>query len=343
MPQTKPFTLLLCSFGLLLVWAAAGAAPAVAQGRDPAAAEALFTEGRRLLAAKDYPAARAKFAESFRLDPTAGTLMNLAVCEEALGLLASAWQSWRAALDYLRPTEKERRALAAERAAALEPKVPKLTISLGPAANEKTEVRRDGVRLGAASLNVALPLDPGSHEIVVSQPGHEDGRYEVRLEPGQTRTARVEPGPARPAARETPSPRRETAGAAPEETNPLLTKAPVATVDRESGSMWGPSLLVGGLLVGAAAAASGYLAHQARQDAREDCREQMGSLFCLSSSKGALDRDRRFSLLADVGMGLGAVLAGTGLILMLSDGEGSTAAALTPEPGGARLAVSGRF
>ena len=75
------------------------AAPSVlAQGRDPAAAEALFTEGRKAFDAGDYRIACARFAESQRLDPAVGTLINLAACNEKLDNLALAWETWQQAL-----------------------------------------------------------------------------------------------------------------------------------------------------------------------------------------------------------------------------------------------------
>src|SRR5258706_15138092 len=71
--------------------------------RDPATADALFRQGRQAMEAKNYADACQKFAESQKLDPAAGTAMNLATCEEKLGKLASAWQHWKEALDALPP------------------------------------------------------------------------------------------------------------------------------------------------------------------------------------------------------------------------------------------------
>ena len=49
-----------------------------AQARDPAAAEVLFRRGRQAMEAKRCAEALPSFVESQRLDPAAGTLLNIA-------------------------------------------------------------------------------------------------------------------------------------------------------------------------------------------------------------------------------------------------------------------------
>jgi len=65
------------------------AAPLAARAQTTGAAEMLFEEGRRLLESRDVAAACAKFAESQRLEPAGGTLMNLAACHERAGKTAT--------------------------------------------------------------------------------------------------------------------------------------------------------------------------------------------------------------------------------------------------------------
>src|SRR5262245_5300846 len=61
------------------------------RAQDPAAAEARFREARALLQENRVSEACAKFAESNRLDPSSGTLLNLANCHKTEGKLATAW------------------------------------------------------------------------------------------------------------------------------------------------------------------------------------------------------------------------------------------------------------
>src|SRR4029077_12925241 len=63
--------------------------------------------------------------------------------------------------------------VAAERAAALESKLNRLTLEI-PAGDVKagSVVQFDGRSLSLDSLNVALAVDPGDHVVTVASPGH---------------------------------------------------------------------------------------------------------------------------------------------------------------------------
>ncbi|HEY1537386.1 MAG TPA: hypothetical protein VGF76_25370, partial [Polyangiaceae bacterium] len=156
--------------GLLLVSASLASTPARADdARDPAAAEELFRQGRAASQKKDFTTACAKFRESNRLDPAVGTVFNIADCEEKLGRLATSWTLFQEVVQRL-PSDDERRTIASERARALEARVPTLTIHLAHTDRTDVVVRRDGVVLGAASLETALPVDPGEHTVIVEAP-----------------------------------------------------------------------------------------------------------------------------------------------------------------------------
>jgi hypothetical protein len=58
--------------------------------QERVAAQWLFKEARVLMKHDDYATARLKLEESQRLDPSPGTLLNLAICNEHLGQIATA-------------------------------------------------------------------------------------------------------------------------------------------------------------------------------------------------------------------------------------------------------------
>ncbi len=161
-----------------------------AQARDPAAAEALFRQGREAVERKDYKTACSKFRESQRLDPALGTLFNIADCEEKMGRLATAWTLFQEVAQRL-PADDRRRPIATARTKQLEPRLPRLTINATTELPEGTTVLRDAVELGAASLGAPLPVDPGPHTIVVRAPGHEPAEFDVSLEEAQSHTLAV--------------------------------------------------------------------------------------------------------------------------------------------------------
>src|ERR1700677_967970 len=132
-----------------------------------AAAQALFEQARQLMADGKFAEACPKLVESERLDPGAGTLLNLGHCYEKNGQTASAWVTFK---DAAAAAELKHRAdwskRARERATALEAVISKLTIDVPPEARVAgLQVRRDGVEVGSAVWGTPIPTDPGDHAI----------------------------------------------------------------------------------------------------------------------------------------------------------------------------------
>jgi hypothetical protein len=165
-PLRRILSPLLVSGSLLL----AGAAHAQSAS-DKAAAEALFHEGRKLFDAGNYPAACAKLAESERLDPAPGTLLNLAGCYEKNGQTASAWATFKEAASASHQKGRtDWEELARTRAAALEPNLSRLTITVVASSIDGLQVLRDGAVVGQAEWGTAIPVDPGTHVIDATAP-----------------------------------------------------------------------------------------------------------------------------------------------------------------------------
>jgi hypothetical protein len=178
-------------------------------GDASSAATELFRQGREALDTGDYATACAKFDESMRLDAHVGTLISLATCEEKLGKLARARSRWQQAVDLARSLGDRRESFAAENLAAIDPRVPRLTLKRGPKADLRTlMVRRDDVEVGVGSFDAPLPVEIGQHTVTVSAAGFATSSTTVDLKEGESKEVVLEPGaalPAPPVEAQTPS------------------------------------------------------------------------------------------------------------------------------------------
>jgi hypothetical protein len=156
----------------LAVQLAAIPARAQASADDKAAAEALFDDGKRLLAAKQYAEACPRFEASQRLDPGIGTLLYLADCYESQGRVASAWGTFREASAAAKTAgQADREQVARARAALLEPKLYRLTLTVGPGGPAGLTLRRNGVEVRREVWNLPFPVDPGHCTLEATAPG----------------------------------------------------------------------------------------------------------------------------------------------------------------------------
>jgi hypothetical protein len=146
------------------------ASPAHAQG---SVAEALFQEGKRLMAEGKYNDACPKLAESQRIDPGAGTLTALALCHRGEGKTATAWSEFKEVISLARrDNRKDREQVAQDNVAELEPKLSRLRLVVDPAAEaQHVEVRIDDTVVTRAAFGQALPVDPGTRRVLATAPG----------------------------------------------------------------------------------------------------------------------------------------------------------------------------
>lgn len=172
-----------------------------------AKAERLFEEGRQLLAQGRTAEACARFEESHRLSPAGGTVLNLGECFERAGRVTSAWESFREAASRAEASDRKDAAeIARERAARLEPRLPRLIIVV-ETSYEPVAVKRDGEVVARELWGRASPVDPGLHEVVAELPGRlpfrwsgtigEGARVEVRVPALLPLVSRTSPAPRR--------------------------------------------------------------------------------------------------------------------------------------------------
>jgi hypothetical protein len=298
-----------------------------------AAADALFDSARTAMARRDFDRACEQFRASDKLDPAAGTELNLADCEEKRGRLASAWELFRMVEEKLNPSD-ERVTVAHARAQALQARVPKLTLELAPGMPSSSTVRDGGVELGSATFGISLPVDPGAHELVVSAPGFESRSFHVQLAEGESRSLVVSPGAA-------------------VATSAALTTAASALAPESRGaaatSTGSSSRTVGFVLAGVGVAAlgtatiTGLLVQSKKSAVDAGCHPDRS---CTSAGLDAAHSGRTLEIVSNVGwvVGAAALAAGTYFVLRAgSSGKPSTAVALVPTPAGGQLTVSRSF
>jgi hypothetical protein len=295
--------------------------PAAAQARDAATAEALFRQGRQAMEAKNYPDACQKFAESEKLDAAAGTLMNLATCEEKIGKLASAWQHWKEAIDAL-PGKDDRITFARSRVEELEKKLPRLQVTLTSGADQGAKVFRDDIELGPGGQGVPLPVDPGPHTVTVKLAGHYPKSVNVTLAVGETSQVELHPG----------------------DVDPSATVA--AKGDAKRGSSRTLGWVLGGVgVVGVGAAvASGLVLMNTKKTVQNNC--SIADKVCNNSTGlDAADTGKKMLVVNTVGWVVGALGLGFGAYFVLSAPKSQTTTAIAPRvgPDGASLSYVGSF
>ncbi|MBS2014674.1 MAG: hypothetical protein JST00_17435 [Deltaproteobacteria bacterium] len=139
---------------------------------DKATADALFRLGKELLDAGRAAEACPKLAESQRIDPRTGTLLNLAVCHEQEGKTASAWAEFNeAAAQSANAKQPDREKLARAHIEELEKTLSKIKVVL-QLASQGIEVKLDGKVLRPAALGTPIPVDPGPHTVEANAPLH---------------------------------------------------------------------------------------------------------------------------------------------------------------------------
>jgi hypothetical protein len=158
------------------------------EGRfDPAAAEELFSEAARLMAQERWEEACPMFRASYRFEPARGTLLGIASCHEMAGEVATAWAAFRRLRDEAeRAGDRERVAIAEDRIAALEPRLPRLTISTAPGAQPAPTIARNGVEVPGELVGIAIPVDPGEHRIEARARGAKPFEVTVALAEGDS-------------------------------------------------------------------------------------------------------------------------------------------------------------
>jgi len=153
----------------------------------------LFDDAQASAAKSDFTQACARYAESQRLDPQLGTLLYLGDCYDKIGKTASAWATFKDAVEIAARRRDERETPARARLAELEPRLCKLTIQIASDETPNLEIRRNGEVVSQAMIGSPMPLDPGEHTVLAKADGFEDWSKTVSVLAGTSNLTVVVP------------------------------------------------------------------------------------------------------------------------------------------------------
>lgn len=337
------------AWALALVCAATLASgPALA---EPTAAErslaaALFDQGRTLMSEGKLEEACAKLAESQRLDPGGGTLLNLALCHEKLGKIATAWTEFREARAIAKKDGRADREGAADaEIKKLEPQLSKISVVVPKEAKVPgLVIEIDGTPVPEAGWGTPFPVDPGARAIVAKAPGFQAWSSSVEInKPGTTfdlTVPKLDAGASTPALSAS-----STQLVSPSSSASIATPTTPSTGDKPAGSE-GSSMRTVGFVVGSVGAAllgagaiTGAMAVSKSKESNDIC----ASAVCADQSAVDLNRDAlTFARVSTAAFGVGAAAAIAGVVLVVIAPKGAPAK-VSVEAGPQSFCVKGRF
>jgi PEGA domain len=165
----------------LLVYASAAQAQAQSDA-DKKQAQALQTEGLRLMQRGDQRAALDKFEQAFRLVPSPKILFNMGKAHQAMGDDVEALTAFERFLDEAPYAPKESRDEASRAVRMLRPKVAYIEVQTDDVG---ARVAIDGQDVGTAPLPRPTAVRPGSHDVRIELSGMTPEKREVSPIAGQ--------------------------------------------------------------------------------------------------------------------------------------------------------------
>jgi PEGA domain len=259
-------------------------------------ARAQFQRAIELERAGNYSTALEQFRDVGQVRMTPQVRFHIASCEEKLGRLVTALGGYQLAFADADSVGEDFKAEVDAAVTRLEASIPKLVIVRGTGA-EAAEIQLDGVALGASSVGVPVPLDPGPHSISAKAPGALPFSQTVTIAENEQKSVDValtpEPQEERP---------RAGAGAADavDKTNPRLIPYVIGGV--------GIASLIG----------SGVL-FALRQSTLSDLEQQCGPNHdaCPSSAAGDYSNLKLYNVTSQIALGVGLVGVGTAVTMLV--------------------------
>lgn len=262
---------------------------------DEMLAQSLFDEGRALMDAGRYAEACPKLAESQRLDPGAGTLLNLAICHESEGRLATAYTELNASLSLAtKDGRRDRESIARKHLAVVTPRIPHVSIHVAEEV-DGLEVRLDGGPVRKPAWDVVTGVDPGWHLVEAEAPGFPLYRERIFVQELENKVLTVPSLRATSAAAPPPADARVlTATTDANAAKPAVRTHPLRIAATAVGTIG---------LIGATVAGVGWLS--ARTSRSDECLTDRD--YCSSEGLAAASRERTYGVVGLASLGIGIV------------------------------------
>jgi hypothetical protein len=172
-------------------------APATAHAEPTAAeiavARRLFNDATALEESGDHAGAASKLREALAIKETPGLRFHLAHAEQGQGHLVEAMVEYDRAEELVRLGAKapDVAELLSPAKGSLRERIPTLMIR-PPGDTPDVRLAIDDTAVATTLVGKPVPLNPGSHRVVVSAPGRKDFRIEVLLVEGEDRVVEAE-------------------------------------------------------------------------------------------------------------------------------------------------------
>jgi hypothetical protein len=297
------------------------------------AAEGYFREGIAAMKENKFPQACAAFDASNNADPSPGTQINLGLCNEKQGKVASAWAWYNAAAALATDRgQDERAALARKEADRVAPLLTRVIIN-GKPADAKATVKLDDVEV---KFGLESRVDPGSHAVEVVLAGKKTFKTTVNVDKSGAGVQTVDV----PALADDPDALKVGAGVGggqgqgggPGADHPTTTEN---TSQRNIGLVVGGAgivaLIAGGAVQILALSESGKASDDSNQEKTDNCSQPQPANSPCPSLQSSYNSHHNAALgdqtAAIIIAGAGAVMLGVGIVLFLTSSKSSAAAA----------------
>ena len=298
-----------------------------ADAAETAAARALAIDGVKLAQADKCGEAVDKLERAEKLKHSPIVLRHLGECQVKVGRWVEGSESLRKLLreplpENPTPTLSQAYESAAATLRDVKPRIPTMKIVLTAPSDADFTVKVDGKEVADSVVGVALPTDPGDHEIEASAPGFLKVASTLKLAPSASSFVTLELV-RDPSAR--PEPKPLAAAAAPVAATSATNPAPApAEEPRAQGSSTGKVLGYVSYAVAAGGLGAGIAFGMSAKSDEKDLSAACPNHVCPEAQRDSLDSAKTKGIISTVGFAVAGAGVTLGTILLLTSGPSSS-------------------